>query len=136
MVPCCKPGTGARGSSVCKGFSGATGSRGVRILFDANTPAPLAALLVGHQVTRADQIGWQGLENGELLDSAEQAGFEILLTCDQNIRYQQNFSSRKLAVVILSTNHWPSLRQVAGRIATQIDFVQTGQVVRIDIESL
>ena len=108
----------------------------MRILFDANTPAPLARWLTGHQVTRADELDWQGLENGDLLDSAEQAGFEILLTCDQNVRYQQNFSGRRLAVVILSTNHWPSLRQVAGRVAQQIDFVQAGQVVRIDIEGL
>ena len=76
----------------------------MRILFDANTPAPLARSLRGHQVTRADELGWQGLENGELLDATEQAGFDILLTCDQNVRYQQNFEGRALAVVILSTN--------------------------------
>ena len=136
VVPRCKPGTGARGSSVCKGHPRPAYGRCVRILFDANTPAPLAGWLKGHQVTRADELEWQGLENGDLLDSAEQAGFEILLTCDQNVRYQQNFSSRKLAVVILSTNHWPSLKQVADRVAKQIDFVRTGQVVRIDIKRL
>jgi hypothetical protein len=87
-------------------------------------------------VTRADELGWQGLENGELLDAAEQAGFDILLTCDQNVRYQQNFAGRSLAVVILSTNHWPSLRPVAGRIATAVDFVQLGQLVRLDIDNL
>jgi len=108
----------------------------VRILFDANTPAPLAAWLRRHDVTRADELGWQGLENGDLLDSAEQAGFEILLTCDQNVRYQQNFSARKLAVVILSTNHWPSLRRVADKVASKIDFAQIGQLLRIDIDSL
>ena len=108
----------------------------MRILFDANTPAPLADWLKGHQVTRADELKWEGLENGDLLDAAEQAGFEILLTCDQNIRYQQNFSARKLSVVILSTNHWPSLRQVADRVANKIDFVQTGQIVRIDIDEI
>jgi hypothetical protein len=81
-------------------------------------------------------MGWQDLENGALLDAPEQAGFELLLTCDQNIRYQRNFFGRKIAVVVLSTNHWPSLRQVADQIATRIDFVQVGHVVRIDIESL
>jgi hypothetical protein len=108
----------------------------VRILFDANTPAPLAGWLKGHRVTQADELGWQGLENGDLLDSAEQAGFEMLLTCDQNVRYQQNLSTRKLAVVILSTNHWPSVREVADKVAIKIDFVQIGQLVRIDINSL
>jgi predicted nuclease of predicted toxin-antitoxin system len=108
----------------------------VKILFDANTPAPLEAFLRRHQVTRADELAWQGLENGELLDAAEQAEFDILLTCDQNLRHQQNFAGRKLSVVILSTNHWPSLRLIADKIATALDFVQSGQVVMLDIANL
>ena len=108
----------------------------MRILFDANTPAPLARFLLGHEVVRADELGWQGLENGALLDAAEQAGFHLLLTCDQNVRYQQNFTGRKLALVVLSSNHWPTLRRVAARVATAIDFVQTGQIVRVDIAGL
>jgi hypothetical protein len=108
----------------------------VKILFDANTPAPLAPFLRGHEVVRADELGWQGLENGALLDAAEQAGFNLLLTCDQNVRYQQNFASRKLALVILSSNHWPTLRRIAARIATAVDFVQTGHIVRVDVAML
>ena len=104
----------------------------MKILFDASTPAPLARFLRGHEVVRADELGWQGLENGALLDAAEQAGFDLLLTCDQNVRYQQNFASRKLALVILSSNHWPTLRRIAARIATAVDFVQTGNIVRVD----
>ena len=108
----------------------------MKILFDANTPAPLARFLRGHEVVRADELGWQGLENGALLDAAEQAGFDLLLTCDQNVRYQQNFASRKLALVILSSNHWPTLRRIAARIATAVDFVQTGNIVRVDVAML
>jgi hypothetical protein len=108
----------------------------VKILFDANTPAPLARFLRGHEVVRADELGWQGLENGALLDAAEQAGFDLLLTCDQNVRYQQNFAGRKLALVILSSNHWPTLRRIAARIATAVDFVQTGQIVKVDVAML
>jgi hypothetical protein len=108
----------------------------VKILFDANTPAPLARFLRGHEVVRADELGWQGLENGALLDAAEQAGFDLLLTCDQNVRYQQNFASRKLALVILSSNHWPTLRRIAARIATAVDFVQPGNIVRVDVAML
>jgi hypothetical protein len=77
----------------------------VKILFDANMPAPLAGFLCGHDVTRADELGWQGLENGALLDAAEEAGFEVLLTCDQNVPYQQNFTGRKLSLLVLSSNH-------------------------------
>ena len=99
----------------------------MKILFDANTPAPLARFLRGHDAVRAD---------GALLDAAEQAGFDLLLTCDQNVRYQQNFAGRKLALVILSSNHWPTLRRIAARIATAVDFVQTGQIVRVDVATL
>ena len=60
----------------------------MKILFDANTPAPLARFLRGHDVVRADELGWQGIENSALLDAAEQAGFDLLLTCDQNLRYR------------------------------------------------
>jgi hypothetical protein len=108
----------------------------VKILFDANTPAPLARFLRGHSVKRADELGWQGLENGALLVAAEHEGFDILVTCDQNILHQQSFTDRRLAVVVVSSNHWPSLRPVAARIATAIDFVQTGQVLKIDISTL
>ncbi len=108
----------------------------MKVLFDANTPAPLAQYLRKHQVTRADELGWQGLKNGGLLDAAEHEGFDALVTCDQNIPYQQNFTDRRLAIVIVSTNHWPSLRPVAARIAAAIDFVQRGQILRIDITTL
>ena len=108
----------------------------MKILLDASTPAPLAWFLRGHEVVRADELGWQGLENGALLDAAEQGGFDLLLTCDQNVRYQQNFAGRKLALVILSSNHWPTLRRIAARIATAVDFVQTGQIVRVDVAML
>lgn len=108
----------------------------MKILFDINTPAPLARSLRGHDVTRAGKLGWQRLENGALLDAAEEAGFDVLITCDQNVRYQQNFTGRKLAVVVLSTNHWPTLRPVAARIASVVDFMQRGQVNKVDVATL
>ena len=108
----------------------------MKVLFDANTPAPLAGSLRGHEVSLAVRLGWQRLKNGMLLDAAERAGFEVLVTCDQNIPYQQNFTDRKLSVIVLSTNDWPTLRPVAARIATIVDFMQRGQVSRIDITKL
>ena len=108
----------------------------MKILFDANTPVPLSRSLRGHDIVRADELGWQGMENGALLDAAEKAGFDLLITCDQNIRYQQSFTGRKLALVILSSNHWPTLRRVAVRVATAVDFVQAGQIVSLDVAKL
>jgi hypothetical protein len=108
----------------------------MKVLFDGNTPAPLARALRGHEIVKAQDLGWQQLCNGPLLDCAEEHGFGVLVTCDQNIRYQQNFHRRRIAVVILSTNHWQLLRAVASRIATIVDFVTPGEVVRVDVAEL
>ena len=58
----------------------------MKILFDTNIPAPLAGSFRGHDVTRTGELGWQNLENGALLEAAEQAGFGVPITCDQNVR--------------------------------------------------
>ena len=71
-----------------------------------------------------------------MLNAAEEARFDLLITCDQNVPYQQKLTSRKLAVVILSSNHWPTLRRVAAQVATAVDFVQAGQIVRVDVAIL
>ena len=72
----------------------------MRILFDNGTPAPLIPFLAGHTVTKAITVGWDGLENGELIRKAEEAGYEILLSTDKNIRYQQNLKGRRIALVV------------------------------------
>jgi hypothetical protein len=76
----------------------------MRILFDHGTPAPLRASLVGHSVTRTQDLGWDRFNNGELLTAAEHAGFDLLLTTDKNIRYQQNLTERKIAIVVLGNS--------------------------------
>lgn len=82
----------------------------MKILFDANTPAPLARFLRGMRwFGRTNSAGRAG-ETDALLDAAEQAGFDLLRACDQNGRYQQNLTNRRLAPVVLSSNHWPTLR--------------------------
>ena len=69
------------------------------ILFDQATPVPIRPYLAGHTVRTAAQEGWDRLKNGDLLAAAEEAGFDILLTTDKNIRYQQNLSGRKIAML-------------------------------------
>ena len=77
----------------------------MRILFDNGTPNPIAGSLVGHDVAFARQIGWHELKNGELLREAEEAGYDLLLTSDKKIRYRQNLSERKIAIVVLGTSN-------------------------------
>ncbi|MBV9938848.1 MAG: hypothetical protein JO150_10110 [Acidobacteriaceae bacterium] len=76
----------------------------MKILFDNGTPAPIVGSLVGHSVTRARQIGWETLKNGDLIQQAEQAGYDLLLSTDKNIKYQQNLKGRKIAIVVLSNS--------------------------------
>ena len=76
----------------------------LRILFDQIVPAGLRRHLP-YEVSTAYENGWHELRNGELLGAAEQAGFDIFLTCDQSIRHQQNLAGRRIAVVVLLTNH-------------------------------
>jgi len=82
----------------------------MRILLDEDTPIGVRRILAGHDVRRATQMGWAGLSNSDLLDAAENAGFEAFVTCDQNIMFQQNLAGRKIAVVVLSTNRWAAIR--------------------------
>ena len=64
----------------------------MNILLDQGTPAPLRRYLPGHTVATTYEQGWASLANGRLLDAAEQAGYDLLITTDQNLRYQQNFA--------------------------------------------
>jgi len=77
------------------------------VLFDNGTPRTLARYLIDrHTVTEARARGWQELENGMLLHEAEAAGFEVLVTTDKNLSYQQNLAGRKIAVVVLGKGRW------------------------------
>jgi hypothetical protein len=105
----------------------------MRILFDHSTPAPLSAHLSGHDITEARDRGWDRLSNGELLNKAEQAGFDVFLTADKNIRYQQNLKGRRIALVVLSTPQWPRVRLHMERIAVAINAATPGSFVEVEI---
>jgi predicted nuclease of predicted toxin-antitoxin system len=98
----------------------------VRILIEQNVSARLARLLTGHDVVHASQMGWAELTNGDLLTTAEIDGFELMITADQNIRYQQNLSGRRIALLILGTNHLDILFASVERIRSAIDHVSVG----------
>jgi len=81
----------------------------MRILLDENTARGVRRILASHDVWTASAMGWPTPSNSDLLDTAEQAGFDAFVTCDQNIVFQQNLSGRKI-VVFLSANIWPIMR--------------------------
>jgi hypothetical protein len=103
------------------------------ILFDHGVPAPLLPYLIGHAVVRARDRGWERLSNGDLLAQAEQAGFEVFLTADKNIRYQQNLAGREIAVVVLSTPQWPIVRLHVAKIAAAVNAATPGSYVGVQI---
>lgn len=81
----------------------------LRILFDKNVPYPLRPHLTGFEVKTAEDEGWCQIANGELISRAEKADYQVLLTCDQNVHYQQNLTHRKISMVVLGSNIWPSI---------------------------
>ena len=82
---------------------------------------------------RSAERGWELLENGELIQRAEEDGYEIIVTTDQSMRYQQNLAGRKLAVVVLMATAWPRVRLRTAEIAKAIEAVRPGQAVEVPI---
>ena len=98
----------------------------MRILFDQNVPRPLASYLVGHEITRSAVLRWEELLNGDLMIAAEEHGFELLVTADRNLAYQQNLLERKLAIVVLPTGLWPELQPLLPMVVAVIDDARPG----------
>jgi hypothetical protein len=105
----------------------------VLILLDNNVPRGLARALAGHVVTEARERGWATLKNGELLRVAEEAGFDVLLTADKGIRYQQNLEGRKIALVVLAQLRWGLVRGMLTEIAAAVNAATPGSLSEVDI---
>src|SRR5215469_18304987 len=101
--------------------------------FDHSTPAPLSSFLVGHIVIEARTRGWDRLSNGDLLVEAERAGFEVLVTADKNMRYQQNLKGRRIALVVLGTPRWPALRVHVDLVAAAVNAATPGSYTEVEI---
>ena len=105
----------------------------MKLLFDNGTPAPLRRHLGDHIIHTAARLGWANLTNGDLLDSAEEAGYEVLITTDQSMRHQQNLSGRQIGIVVLLNPRWPLVRLCTAEIRTAIYAVQPGEVQEVPI---
>jgi len=104
------------------------------VLFDNGTPRTLARYLIGkHSVTEARARGWDRLENGDLLKAAEEAGFEVLVTTDKNLNYQQNPHGRKIALVVLGKGRWTLLKPHVPAIVAAVDAATPGSFIEVEI---
>ena len=105
----------------------------MRILFDHGTPSGIVGSLSDHDVAEAIERGWDRISNGDLLKEAEAAGFDVLLTTDKRIRYQQNLTGRKIAIVVLGNSTWRVVRLHLDRIAQAVAGATPGSNAEVDI---
>jgi hypothetical protein len=99
----------------------------LKILFDQGTPAPLRRAFGAHTVETAFERHWDNLKNGALIEAAEAAGFDVFVTTDKNLWYQQNLRARRIAILVLWTTSWPDLRLHAETISEVVSRLAPGE---------
>ena len=105
----------------------------MKIRFDHGTPAPLRRHLREHLVNRSAEKGWDQLENGELIQKAEEEGYEVIVTMDQSMQYQQNLTGRRIAIVVLLSTAWPRVQHRTEEIRKAIEDVQPGELREVPL---
>jgi hypothetical protein len=105
----------------------------VLILFDQGTPVGIRSILKEHTVRTARQQGWSRLSNGKLLSAAVEAGFDVLLTTDKNLVYQQDLSKFRIAVIVLGRSRWRLLRNRLSQISAAVNAAQPGSYILLEI---
>jgi hypothetical protein len=105
----------------------------VKILFEQGTPVPLRKVLVAHLVVTAYELGWSERQNGDLIAFAEKDGFEVFVTTDRNLKYQQNLSQRRIAIVVLLTTSWPRIQRALATVDQAINAASPGSYQEVDV---
>lgn len=105
----------------------------MRVVFDQGTPAPLRQFLPEHKIETAYERGWSALKNGEFLQAADTAGFEILVTTDTNLKYQQNLTERHIAIVVLNTTSWPRIQAAVELVKKAVNQANPGTYAEVQI---
>ena len=104
----------------------------MKIILDENVPQPLRQFFPGHTVTTVQLEGWAGTENGKLIALVD-GKFDILILADKNLRYQQDLTSKTIALVELPTNRWPVLKQGAQRIVDAVEKAGPGSYTFVEL---
>jgi hypothetical protein len=98
----------------------------MRILLDQGTPVPLRAALAPHEAVTAFEAGWATLKSGDLLQAAEMR-FDVFITTDKNLQYQQNLAGRRIAILVLPTTNWPGIRNHTVEVAAAVQAMKPGE---------
>ena len=89
---------------------------------------------MGHTVETAYERGWSELQNGELIAAAEAAGFEVFVTTDRNLKYQQNLTARTLSIVVLLTTSWPRIQLSLPAVLAALESAYAGAYQEVHIQ--
>lgn len=105
----------------------------MRILLDHCVVRRFGALIDGHEVVHAGNAGWSDLENGDLIAKAEQNGFDVMITVDKNLQYQQNLSGRKISIIVLTPLFvfYDHIAPLAGRVQEALKELPSGAFIVI-----
>jgi hypothetical protein len=105
----------------------------MKILLDQGAPAPLRQHLLPHTVDTVAERGWSTVSNGELLRLAEEDGYGVLITTDQNLRHQQNLSARRIGIIVLKSTSWPRILRVVADVLSAVERVAKGGFEEVEI---
>jgi hypothetical protein len=106
-----------------------------RVLLDEGVPKQVGDYLPGHEVTTVPRKGWASVKNGKLLALIEEAGFGAFITADKNLEAQQSLHGLPFGILLLSTNHWPSMKPHLEQIADALDHCKAGTILKVDCGS-
>jgi len=98
----------------------------IRILLDQNAPIGIRRFLADYEVVPARMMGWGEITSGDLIRAADEAGFAIMITCDRNIRPQQNLAGRRIALIEISGGGWPTIRHHLDEVLAAVQAVRPG----------
>jgi hypothetical protein len=102
------------------------------VALDEGVPEQVAERLAGYDVQSARQLGLKGVTNGHLLDAIEAKGFRAFITSDKRMEREQNLSRRPFAILLLSTNHWPTIEPNIGAIISALVEARGGGVTKVN----
>lgn len=106
----------------------------MKILFVQGTPVPLRRFLPAESVSTVYEQGWSTLQNGQLLALAEQAGFDVFVTTDQNLKYQRQIAGRRLAILVLGSTSWPRIKPHSAAIRQTVEQLTPGAYYEFPIQ--
>jgi predicted nuclease of predicted toxin-antitoxin system len=104
----------------------------MKVLLDEGTPRLLKRLLSGFEISTVQELGWTGVTNGALLRQAEDQ-FDVFITTDKNLRYQQNLTGKQLAIAQLPTNQVPFVALLAPVVEEVLDRITPREIVEIPL---